>query len=178
MKQSRWGSFGESAANTFAGFFLSLGLQWLYFDWLLGFPLHITQNLFFAVVMTVVSLARGFTIRRIFEATGLRAKLSPFMQAVIAERRRQIEVEGWSLHHDDEHDIGMLAAAGATYAFYADQHLHHGIENWSKTSHPPMWPWPSEWWKPAGFRRDLVKAGALILAEGEKFDRTKSKRAT
>jgi hypothetical protein len=28
-----------------------------------------------------------------------------------------------------------------------------------------------EWWKPTNRRRDLVKAGALILAEIERLDR-------
>lgn len=36
---------------------------------------------------------------------------------------------------------------------------------------PELWPWPSEWWKPTDVRRDLVKAGALILAEIERLDR-------
>ena len=31
-------------------------------------------------------------------------------------------------------------------------------------------------WKPAGFRRDIVKACALIVAEGEKFDRQRRPR--
>lgn len=33
------------------------------------------------------------------------------------------------------------------------------------------WPWPSKWWKPKSQRRDLVRAGALILAEIERLDR-------
>lgn len=68
MKQSRWASFGETAFNTFLGFGLSLLLQWLYFDVWLGFPLHITDNLTFALIMTAVSLKRGFLVRRLFEA--------------------------------------------------------------------------------------------------------------
>ena len=34
-----------------------------------------------------------------------------------------------------------------------------------------LWPWLSSWWKPSTNRRDLVKAGALILAEIERLDR-------
>jgi len=30
---------------------------------------------------------------------------------VLAERRRQIEAEGWTPEHDDEHDAGALALA-------------------------------------------------------------------
>lgn len=33
------------------------------------------------------------------------------------------------------------------------------------------WPWDERWWKPEGGRRDLVKAGALIIAEIERLDR-------
>ncbi len=33
------------------------------------------------------------------------------------------------------------------------------------------WPWDEQWWKPSTARRDLIKAGALILAEIERIDR-------
>ena len=35
---------------------------------------------------------------------------------VAAERKRQIEVEGWTAEHDDRHTPGELAQAGACYA--------------------------------------------------------------
>ena len=34
-----------------------------------------------------------------------------------------------------------------------------------------LWPWAAEWWKPKDCRRNLVRAGALILAEIERLDR-------
>jgi hypothetical protein len=34
-----------------------------------------------------------------------------------------------------------------------------------------LWPFAREWWKPSTGRRDLVKAGALIVAEIERMDR-------
>ncbi|MEB3421767.1 hypothetical protein VK682_24660 [Salipiger manganoxidans] len=34
-----------------------------------------------------------------------------------------------------------------------------------------LWPWDRKWWKPTTPRRDLVKAGALIVAEIERLDR-------
>ena len=85
---------------------------------------------------------------------------------IAAERRRQVEAEGWTPDHDDEHGDGSLAAAAATYAFSAataDRFL----------AHDPIgfWPWAAEWWKPSTPRRDLVKAGALIVAEIERIDR-------
>lgn len=83
---------------------------------------------------------------------------------VLAERRRQIEAEGWTPEHDDAYAEGDLAQAAGCYSLYA-----HCSENLDGS--PADWPWPDEWWKPAGPRRNLVKAGALILAEIERLDR-------
>jgi hypothetical protein len=50
-----------------------------------------------------------------------------------------------------------------------------------------FWPptWGAEWWKPTGAhddlnarRRDLVKAGALVIAEIERIDRALARRIT
>lgn len=81
------------------------------------------------------------------------------------ERQRQIESEGWTPEHDDEHDNGDLAKAAACYAV--------GEEVRSSTTGFALWPWHADWWKPApdNRRRELVKAGALIVAEIERLDR-------
>ena len=107
-----------------------------------------------------------------------RIPLSPAMQAVIAERVRQKEAEGWDAAHDDAHEAGELATAGAAYAKQARLHLEGDFAAVDKLMYlPNWWPWDSVWWKPTDFRRDLVKACALILAEIEKFDANrKSKR--
>lgn len=81
---------------------------------------------------------------------------------VLAERRRQIEAEGWTPEHDDEHGAGEMAAAAACYALNAAGCGCEVARNW---------PWDGSWWKPTTSRRDLVKAGALILAEIERLDR-------
>lgn len=93
-------------------------------------------------------------------------------QDVLAERRRQVEAEGWTPEHDDEHDAGDLAIAGACYAAKAAGRGLH-----SSSSVPALWPWEPECWKPANARRDLVKAGALILAEIERIDRAEAAKA-
>ena len=80
---------------------------------------------------------------------------------VAAERRRQVEAEGWTPEHDDEHVVGELATAGASYALVA---VGYGLLALR------TWPWPAGL-KPTTPRRDLVKAGALILAEIERLDR-------
>ncbi len=173
MKQSRAASLIESLTNVAVGFGLSMGFQATVLP-ALGVPMPLKVNLVFAVIMTAVSIVRSFVLRRIFEAMHLRRPLSPFMQAVIAERYRQIEVEGWSAEHDDFHAPGELAIAGASYAMGAMLRMHDGDHAIAEM--PETWPWQPEWWKPRDFRRDLVRAAALILAEGEKFDRLKTRK--
>lgn len=81
---------------------------------------------------------------------------------VLAERQRQITAEGWTPEHDDEYQHCEMAVAAACYIMADDD---------PRADVPELWPWPSEWWKPTDVRRDLVKAGALILAEIERLDR-------
>lgn len=85
---------------------------------------------------------------------------SPAASDVLAERKRQIESEGWSADHDDQHVGGGLAKAAACYALGR-----------STIAETVLWPWDWGWWKPKDRRRDLVRAGALIIAELERLDR-------
>ncbi len=87
---------------------------------------------------------------------------SPAILDVISERQRQRAVEGWTSEHDDAYQNSELADAAACYAIHAH---NQGF------STPAHWPWSPDWWKQSGTRRDLVKAGALILAEIERLDR-------
>lgn len=89
-------------------------------------------------------------------------------QDVLAERRRQIEVEGWTPEHDDEHSESELALAAASYAAAAG--------GYAKGKAPPIWPFALDWWKPSYGRRDLVKAAALLLAEIERIDRAAAEK--
>lgn len=81
---------------------------------------------------------------------------------VLAERRRQVEQEGWTPDHDDAHEFGELAEAAMSYADPA-AHCQLGV--------PHLWPWVAEWWKPRDRRRNLVRAAALLIAEIERLDR-------
>lgn len=82
---------------------------------------------------------------------------------VLAERHRQIDAEGWTPEHDDEHEVGQMAHAAACYTL-AD------LEVFVDTP-PAFWPWGAEWWKPKDRRSNLVRAAALLLAEIERLDR-------
>ena len=41
------------------------------------------------------------------------------IEDITAERKRQIEVEGWSSEHDDVHTGGEMALAAAAYAAHS-----------------------------------------------------------
>ncbi|WP_435656892.1 hypothetical protein [Brucella pituitosa] len=93
---------------------------------------------------------------------------------VLEERKRQIEIEGCTTEHDDqEHDAGELAAAAASYALHAADAINPYSQSDGWDLVPDFWPFSKNWWKPNNDepRRDLVKAGALILAEIERLDR-------
>ena len=87
---------------------------------------------------------------------------NPAILDVVAERQRQQSVEGWTPEHDNAYQNSELADAAACYAIHAH---NQGF------STPAHWPWSPDWWKQSGARCNLVKAGALILAEIERIDR-------
>lgn len=94
---------------------------------------------------------------------------------VLMERSRQIHREGWTEANDDEHTDGSLAKAAAAYSVVAIP----VAANWPTADIQPtarrLWPWAFTWFKPTDARRNLVKAGALILAEIERLDRASAK---
>ena len=90
---------------------------------------------------------------------------------VLAERRRQIEAEGRTTQHDDANPAGVMSVAAVCYAIGASNALVLAGGDTSTCPAPEVFPWEDAWWKPTTPRRDLVKAGALILAEIERLDR-------
>lgn len=92
--------------------------------------------------------------------------MSDAARDLLAERARQVQEEGWTPEHDDEHSNGEMAEAAACYAGTA--HAPLSLKRRQCSGH---WPWAAKWWKPSDARRDLIKAGALILAEIERMDR-------
>lgn len=97
---------------------------------------------------------------------------------VLAERKRQVEAEGWTPGHDDQHLDGEIARAAGLYALiagsdrttYRNAVQGYGLNDFAAAA-MRLWPWDVSWFKPTNRRRDLVKAGALILAEIERLDR-------
>jgi len=119
---------------------------------------------------------------------------------ILAERHRQVETEGWTPEHDHEHTNGEMAGAAACYALqgvtykapshYPPRKVYDAVAEARRDAErdmsttreairlaigepkaPKNWPWNAGWWKPSDRRRNLVKAGALILAEIERLDR-------
>lgn len=92
-------------------------------------------------------------------------------QELLWERQRQQDKLGWVPEHDDEHKLGEIAGMAALYA------LPPNVRMWDATSTgfgetlgEAICPygWVA---KPGDRRRELVKAGALIIAEIERLDR-------
>ncbi|MBB3259966.1 hypothetical protein F4827_005038 [Paraburkholderia bannensis] len=120
-------------------------------------------------------IAHCFDGYRIEESSKI-AGISDAARDVLAERVRQMSDKGWTASHDDAHACGEIAAFAAVYA------MPEGARDWP-TEETGYGATLSEALTPDGWqpkfgerRRDLVKAGALILAEIERLDRRR--RAT
>lgn len=68
------------------------------------------------------------------------------IELIAEERQRQIDAEGYSAEHDDEHTDDDLRWAASCYLLHS--------------------------WKPADEVRNLVKAAALIAAEIDRLQRS------
>jgi hypothetical protein len=104
------------------------------------------------------------------------------LELIKQERQRQINKHGYTLEHDDRHTQGELSNAAICYlisdptrGYYA---LHDGMDNFLDY----FWPWSDNEYNPAGFKptpddriRELIKAGALIVAEIERLQRLEQK---
>jgi hypothetical protein len=171
MKQSRGTSLLKSVVSTAVGFAVALVANALVLP-LFGFTPSLLDNLMITTIYTVISITRGYALERLFEAFGWRTRMSSFALAVLAERRRQQDGEGFTAEDDDKLRVGELARAGAAYALDVQRYEREG----AGIVPPPFWPWERSWWRPTSVRRDLAKAGALILAEGERHDRARRRR--
>lgn len=80
-----------------------------------------------------------------------------------AERYRQMTDEGYMPDVDDQYKEGQLAQAAAAYCMSSTKDEDVIDAN-------DLWPWTSNW-NPGTQERDLVRAGALIVAELERLRR-------
>jgi hypothetical protein len=97
--------------------------------------------------------------------------LKTALDLIYAERKRQVDVEGWTPEHDDGHDGGELYRAAICYRDH-DTAIGEAVGNVGGNHPPPEgWPWADEWWKPRDRKANLVRAGALILAERDRLGR-------
>lgn len=93
-------------------------------------------------------------------------KITAGVELIRLERERQIDEEGFSIEKDYRfEDSDDLSLAGAIYAlpFWFRENRDDGI--------PKLWPWMPEYYKPCPKDRvrELVKAGALIAAEIDRY---------
>lgn len=106
-----------------------------------------------AIIVGAPELADG--VHELYTAP----QLTPAAADVLAERHRQIAIKGWTPEHDDTYIGFELAAAAISY-----------IEPMEAENY-----WPADWlddsFRPSDYRRNLVKATALLLAELERLDR-------
>jgi hypothetical protein len=88
------------------------------------------------------------------------------IELIAAERKRQIEEEGWMAEHDDRWKNGEIALAAVSYAYPKGQ---GGGIAWKIA----FWPWGRDRYKPSPDNRirELEKSGALIAAEIDRLQR-------
>ena len=96
---------------------------------------------------------------------------------IAAERRRQIETEGFTAEHDDKHTRRELALAACAYAL-PKSYCFRGEYITPQSLFDLTW-WDQKWFKrsntfnshPENMIPDLIKAGALIAAEIDRLKR-------
>lgn len=113
------------------------------------------------------------------------------IEFIAAERQRQIDKEGYSSGHDDEHDEGEISIAAACYA--ARETIYVMRKSSDRIVFGDPWPWVHHWdtgrsmddrdrpihgtqqiqKKGKSRKRQLIIAGALIAAEIDRLNRIK-----
>lgn len=110
----------------------------------------------------------------------MKDRTSDILCEIESERIRQIEMERFTVAHDDDHNALELARAAGAYVqhYFERQWLitdavtpEAGLRTYRGDPAPDCWPWDEEYWKPKNPRRDLIRAIALLVAEVERMDR-------
>ena len=105
---------------------------------------------------------------------------------IAAERDKQRRVLGFGNDRDDQYTMGQLASGAAMYAYAST--LPQAERNFTNTARTDQdggtitinllrHLWPNNWKPPTWHdrRHQLVKAGAMIVAEIERIDRLATK---
>jgi hypothetical protein len=115
------------------------------------------------------------------------------IELIADERQRQMDKEGWTPAHDDEHDDDSLAFAAVCYTLpreFSSTRVKVEQEDisggrgdcpvWGAVKYrvPKLWPegWHGVWGKQKDRVRALVRAGALIAGEIDRLQRADSGR--
>lgn len=85
------------------------------------------------------------------------ALLARAADLIATERKRQQEIEGWTIDHDREHGSATLYKAASCYEQVP-------ATGWTSSRVMVGWPWDDRFWKPKGVLRNLIRAGALYQA--------------
>lgn len=187
--QTRLASLKEQGINIAVGFSIQTGANFFILP-LFGMRPSIGDLLGIGGIMTVISVIRGYVIRRVMEkkrAADVPPDFQHVVEEIAAERDRQIKAEGYSLAHDDEHRDSELARAAAAYAFAASlgsderarfaQAFDSNVRSPGVSLTARLWPWNIHQFNPTHARRDLIKAGALVVAQIGVLDRAKRRGA-
>lgn len=83
---------------------------------------------------------------------------------ILAERERQVDL-GWTPAHDDQHVNNEIETAAHCYLTAC----RDGYDEIAVMNH---WPWEMDSFRPGSASRNMVKAGALLLAEQERIERS------
>lgn len=111
-------------------------------------------------------------------AWALKAPLPSSIELIRMERERQITKEGRDAEHDDEHTGGELALAAACYAAHNRGASYDPMDifelgDFIEYRFSSLWPWTPKYdkRKKHPYKRRLVIAGALIVAELDRLQR-------
>lgn len=94
--------------------------------------------------------------------------ISPAVELFAAERKRQVVEEGFSTASDlTVNANGELALAAVCYALPPKSAIIDRMDVLER-----IWPWSVGWWKPSisDRKREIVKAGGLLIAEWDLLD--------
>jgi hypothetical protein len=96
-----------------------------------------------------------------------RTRTFGILSELFVERVRQVDETGHPIEEDDSFTDGGIADAAAAYASTDTFYVGESV--------PELWPWPDDLFNRKDRRTNLVRAGALIVAEIERLDRASEK---